>query len=202
MHINLICAKVNSLLPSFIEGTLEEKEENFVLEHLKICVKCRYKYQKMKKLMSLFENDYTHPKTADDKEYEYFTQNLSAYCDNELPFEESVKFKKYIIKTPKAREKLRETYKLRELLKQSHQNLIKKFNHDFSKSIPKQLYKKPSTLFIPPRREFAAGLILIVLLFTILGLGTIVTKSFNKDLAGKISHFVKNEKIKHILHVR
>jgi len=195
MHINLICAKVNSLFNSFIKGELDEKENQFVREHLALCVNCRYKYQKLKELLALFGNEYT-PKTSrknaellENKEYEYCKQNLSAYCDNEMSFDESVKFKKYIIKTPKAREELKKLYKLRELLQNSYKNLTKKFNHDFSKIIVNQLYHKSAPFRLPSAREFAASLVLIVILFTILGVGTLMAKSINKTIAGKISHY-------------
>ncbi len=149
MNDNMICSKVNSMLALFIDGKLTTMQEEFVKDHLATCNGCRTKYDYLKKLVDTLKSSYQENKeqikTASGglkiKEYEYYKQNLSAYFDNELPFEDSVRFKKYIMKIPLARQELQRVYDLQQMLKNNWIYNQKKLNQDFSKSVINTVYK-------------------------------------------------------------
>lgn len=147
MREKLICTKVISLLSLFIDGKLSKAQQEFVVEHLKSCYTCREKYENLKNLLNNLKASYIdeivhHENKFVKKEFDYYKENLSAYFDNELPFEESVRFKKYIMKLPLAREELQKIYELKKMIHKNLENSQKKMNTDFSKVIVRKIYAK------------------------------------------------------------
>lgn len=187
MHINLICAKVKSLLKDYIQGSIDIKDSLFIQEHLKICVNCRHTYQTLKRQLS---EDVTTKAEGilQQKEDTYYMQNLSAYYDNELSFDESVRMKKYLIKTPSAREELKKLHNFRILLQKVHKSVLKKANFDYSKTILKRLDKSTVPEQFTLIQKFAA-VILLILFFTVCLCGALYfSKQGVLKIAHKISH--------------
>ena len=96
--MEITCAQMDVLLSFYIEGDLSKALKSKVEEHLKECSACRAKYEIVKSMLKELRS------TVEDKEevfsptatsqYRIFKNNLSAYIDNELPAEESIKIKK------------------------------------------------------------------------------------------------------------
>ena len=99
------------------------------------------------RLISLFlhelEEEYTPTKNsagqATSQQYRLFKTNLSAYIDNELSSDESLKMKKYTISNKQARKDLEDSYNIRRLMNESFLKTKNEAKKDFSKTIIKQL---------------------------------------------------------------
>ncbi len=178
MHNDLICSRINSMLSMYIDGKLSPIEVEIVEEHLRVCESCKKKYEYLKQLITTLKSAYKQDQNIDEiksadfkiKEYEYYKQNLSAYLDNELDFEDSVRFKKYIIKIPLARRELQKYFDLQKMLKTNWKNNQKQLNQDFSKIIINELYKDNKLLHTEVWVKVAA---VLIMLLTIGGLSVI-----------------------------
>ena len=191
MPINLICAKVKSLLNDYINGTIDVKESLFIKEHLKICVNCRYTYQTMKK-QKLEPDIQSQDGILRQKEDNYYMQNLSAYYDNELSFEDSVRMKKYFSKTPAAREELKKLHRLRILLQKVHNTTLKKANINYSKTILKKLNNTNSKVLFTLIQKFATAILLILLFAACISGALYFSKQGVLKITHKISHINKH----------
>lgn len=139
------CKKVTALLALYIDNKLDQNLRGFVSQHLEVCPECYKKYVTLKQLISELRaayKDLLNDTKAQEKktqfnikEYEKFHTNLSAYFDNELPLNESVNMKKYMIKFPNARKNLEEMYNLHNAINSSVICIQKSFNDDYSKII-------------------------------------------------------------------
>ncbi len=146
------CKKVLSLLALYIDDNLDIETKSFVEKHLQICPECNKKYLMMKKLITELRNAYkqfNEESTEQEKnvqfnikEHERFQGNLSAYFDNELPLEESLSMKKYMIKYPKARRDLEDLYHLHNIIISSFNSTKRILNTDYSKVISYKLQGK------------------------------------------------------------
>ncbi len=145
MTQSTICEKVTALLALYIDNKLDIESKNFVAQHLEVCPDCYKKFVMLQQLIGELRSAYKEllndSKLHENKiqfsikEYENFHTNLSAYFDNELPLNESVNMKKYMIKFPNARKSLEELYKLHKIINTSVISVKKTFNGDFSKII-------------------------------------------------------------------
>lgn len=147
------CKKVTSLLGLYIDNKLDEDTKRFVFTHLEYCQECHEKYLMLKQL--IFELRKAYNELILDiqnqekkhlfyiKEYEKFHSNLSAYFDNELPLNESLNIKKYMIKFPNARQDLEEMYELHNLISDCSSSVKKTMNQDFSKKLSYKIQGKP-----------------------------------------------------------
>lgn len=139
------CKKIMSLLALYIDNKLDDETTEFVENHLQTCPECNKKYHMLKDLIFELRLAYQQldkkveinkPKLQFNiKEHEKFQENLSAYFDNELPLNESLIMKKYMIKYPKARKELEELYLLHALINNSFGSTKKIFNDNYSKKI-------------------------------------------------------------------
>ncbi len=194
MTSSVTCQKVTSLLSMYIDNKLDYDLHEFVRRHLEICPECHKKYVMLKQLLAELRNAYkdliqdteAHEKKQifNIKEYEKFHDNLSAYFDNELPLNESVNIKKYMIKFPNARKDLEEMYNLHKIISNSVVCVKKNFNKDYSKTICYELQgidpsnKKAAYIKIA---SFAGIIIILAALFlTTLPVGkTVIDKGVN-----------------------
>ena len=154
MTQSMTCKKVTSLLAMYIDNKLDEETAEFVRAHLEICPECFQKYNMLRQLIWELRNAYREllkeSKSQERKynfsikEYEKFHANLSAYFDNELPLNESVNMKKYMIKFPNARNELEEMYNLHNLISVSALSVKKNFANDISKKVSNTLRGKPN----------------------------------------------------------
>lgn len=172
------CRKVLSLLALYIDDKLDVETREFVENHLRICPACNKKYVMMKELITELRNAYKQfsDESASQekkvqfniKEHERFQDNLSAYFDNELPLEESLSMKKYMIKIPKARRDLENLYHLHNIINSSFCNTKKLFNNDYSRLISYRLQGKTYDLkrnFRLKVATYAASILLILVVF-------------------------------------
>ena len=71
----------------------------------------------------------------ENKQYEEFKNNLSAYIDNELDNEENLRIKKIAISNPLARQDLENIFTFKKLLHYSYEKTKNDMKSDYSKAI-------------------------------------------------------------------
>lgn len=172
--MEITCAQMDVLISFYIEGDLSKTLKAKVEEHLKNCTACRAKYDIIKTMLcdlrgSFDSNEAVFSKT-DNSRYKTFQDNLSAYVDNELPSEESIKIKKFTINNKKARKELEDTYSIRKLMNDSFKKTRSEARHDFSKNVIRQLSpaEEYSLTFHPVLKVAAAFVITVLVLSAII----------------------------------
>ncbi|MBQ3641237.1 zf-HC2 domain-containing protein [bacterium] len=148
------CKKIEAMLCSYIEHKLSDEEMCYVENHFAKCPECYQKYLEMKEIIGNLHYEYVklmkeldkieENKIFNLKEYDNFYQNISPYIDDELSYDDSIKFRKYILKSKPARTKLSDAYGLKNNIKNSinsYKDGLKNIN--FSKNIIKRLKNKP-----------------------------------------------------------
>lgn len=161
--MKLSCSQMDVLISFYIEGDLSSNLKKQVEEHLNGCSTCRAKFDIVKSMIDDLKNCFSelnnefsdnefHTKvTATSQQYQAFQNNLSAYIDNELTNEESLKLKKITINNKKARKELQENYNLRKLMNNSFLKTMSESKPDYSKSVIKQLELDEETaLYLHP----------------------------------------------------
>ncbi len=149
MFNNSTCKKVVSMLSLYIENKLDLEDRIYVENHFVECSDCYQKYLEMKeiinnlhfeyeKLLSEFERIEAN-KMFNIREYEMFYKNISPYIDDELSYDESISFRKYLLKSKPARNELANAYGLKNNIKHSVADFQNGLNFNFSKKIVKQL---------------------------------------------------------------
>lgn len=192
------CRKVTSLLALYIDEKLDEETKAFVEKHLQICPECNKKYIMLKELIYELRNAYqqlNYDVSAQDtkqqqfniKEHENFQTNLSAYFDNELPLNESLSMKKYMIKYPKARKELESLYNLHSVIISSFNNTKRYLNSDYAKIICYRLQGKNYNVQKQKRLKIASYVASILLALTIL----FYTSPVGKTVINKSIEFFK-----------
>ncbi len=166
---DLICKKVTSMMSLYIDDKLNDEHKAFVEEHFKNCPQCYQRYKEMKniienlklsyeKIINKVENIETIS-LFNIREYEKFYNNISAYVDNELSYEEGIEFRKYLLKSKSARGDLKNIYTLQSNVKESISHCIEKSNVNLSKKIIKILKEEnkptPNRYFIKVAAVFA-----------------------------------------------
>ena len=143
--MEITCIQMDVLISFYIDGDLSQALKDKVKEHLDICPTCRAKYNI---LSSLFEDmqkacvkneEKSSTNTYPTREYKTFKNKLSAYVDNELSPEESVKMKKITINNKSARKELEDAYNIRKLMNNSFRKTKSEAKSDYSKKVLRQL---------------------------------------------------------------
>lgn len=146
--MKLTCSQMDVLISFYLDGDLSKALKSKVEEHLKECPNCQAKFDIIKSVINDFSNvldsKKTKPSESSEKvslstQYRLFKNNLSAYVDNELPNEESLKLKKYTINNKHARKDLEETYTLRRMINESFKKASSEVKTDYSKNVLKML---------------------------------------------------------------
>ena len=150
--MELTCAQMDVLLSFYIEEELSKALKKQVEEHLEKCPSCRAKFDIIKTMLADLKTTYNIEnkdanlnKTREDyhaatsEHYRVFQNNLSAYLDNELTSEESIKLKKFTINNKTARKDLEDCYNIRRLMNDSFKKTKLDTKQDFSKSILRQM---------------------------------------------------------------
>ena len=147
--MKLTCAQMDVLISFYIDGDLSPSLKTQVEEHMKSCSTCRAKYDIIKSMLTDLKNTFdldnesisskNISNNTTSQQYRVFKNNLSAYIDNELSSEESIKIKKFTINNPDARKDLEENYNIRKLMNDSFNKTKSDSRQDFSKNILKQL---------------------------------------------------------------
>ncbi len=144
-----VCKKVVSLLALYIENKLNDNDKAFIENHFKYCSDCYQKYLEMKNIISNLHFEYQRMLNEFEKieankifnihEYEMFYKNISPYIDDELCYDESIKFRKYLLKSKPARAELANAYCLKNSIKNSITAYKNNLNINFSKKVIKKL---------------------------------------------------------------
>lgn len=146
--MEITCLQMDVLISFYIEGDLSEALRTKVEEHLQKCPTCRAKFNIISSLFTDLKKEVGVKQKSDDalstqvhssKQYQFFKNNLSAYVDNELPTEETVKMKKYTITNKNARRELEDAYQIRKLMQNSFKKSKSDNKSDFSKKVMKQI---------------------------------------------------------------
>ena len=117
------CERIRNLVYYYIYNELDPALEEYISMHLEECKECNLYYHDM--LQNIKENKYL--------------EEISAYIDNELSDNESIKVKKNIINNVNAREEFERMNSLTELLKSSLSRKNNSAKHDYTKLIFRQL---------------------------------------------------------------
>ena len=173
---NLICKKVVSMLAMYIENKLNDEDRFFVENHFLICSSCYAKYLEMKEIINNLHFEYEKllnefDKIESDKmfnirEYEVFYHNISPYIDDELNYDESVKFRKYLLKSKSARSDLAVAYSLKNNIRHSVISFKDNLNINFAKKIIKKLQEENKEPFdvVYKRAAIALGFMISTLI--------------------------------------
>lgn len=147
MIMKLTCGQMEILMSFYLEGELSKCLKEKADEHLRECKSCTDKYEMVKTLYSDMRKG-TFTNTLGNAENIFsnnsnteniFKTNLSAYMDNELPEEESIKIKKIAITNKIARKELEDSYNIRRLMHDSFKKTKAEVKQDYAKAILKQL---------------------------------------------------------------
>ena len=196
---NPICRKVVSMMSLYIENKLDDEDKVFVEHHFSKCAECYQKYLEMKevitnlhfeyeKLLSEFERIETN-KMFNIREYEQFYKNISPYIDDELCYDDSIKFRKYLLKSKPARAELASAYGLKNNIKHSVAMFKDKVNINYSKKVIKRLLDENRDSFenVYKRAAVVLGFMISTLILVSLYVGfNYVNKSFAEDIKQNI----------------
>ena len=173
-----ICQKVSAMLSLFIDNKLNDDDNFFVETHLLKCGECYKKYIEMKSVMTNLHLEYEKLMDEFDKieaentfnirEYEKFYENISPYIDDELCYEDSIKFRKYLLSSKPARVELANAYGLRNSIKQSVEKMTNSLNLNYSKKILKRLKNENPENFENMYKRAAIALIIMVVSLLVL----------------------------------
>lgn len=146
---NPLCKKVISMLSLYIENKLDNDDRLFIENHFLECSSCYQKYIEMKEIISNLHFEYEKllneferiesNKMFNIREYEMFYKNISPYIDDELCYDESIKFRKYLLKSKPARAELASAYGLKNNIRSSVAMFKDNLNINFSKKVMKKL---------------------------------------------------------------
>ena len=146
--MEITCFQMDVLLGFYIEGDLSKTLRKKVEEHMQKCPACRAKYNIISSLYedlqdSVYDEEKfktrVAPSSNNSEEPLIFKNKLSAYIDNELPQEENIKIKKYVINNKTARKNIEDACRIRKLMNDSFKKTKSESKADFSKKILKQL---------------------------------------------------------------
>lgn len=169
--MEITCAQMDVLLSFYVEGDLSKALKIKVEEHLKKCPSCREKYEivktMIKELKTSVEEKEEIYSSKSNNQYRIFQSNLSAYVDNELPANESIKIKKYTINNKQARKELEDTYNIRRLMNESFNKTQLDVRQDFARNVLRQLNPNEDYSFtFHPVLKLAAAFVMTVLILS------------------------------------
>lgn len=183
--MKLTCAQMDVLISFYIEGDLSSALKAQVEEHMQSCATCRAKFDIIKSMLVELKNSLELESNHDTKEnllntesssshYKLFKTNLSAYIDNELSSDESIKIKKFTINNTKARQDLEDSYNIRKLMNNSFKKTKSEARQDFSRSVLRQLELEEEANFgLHPAIKILIGFTITVLVLTSIVLMTL-----------------------------
>ncbi len=206
---NPVCKKVTSMLSLYIDNKLNEEDVFFIENHFLKCRKCYKKYLEMKEVISNLHFEYEKllnefeqieaNKIFNIKEYEVFYENISPYIDDELCYDESIKFRKYLLKSKPARTELANAYGLKNNIRNSIATFKDNININFAKRIIKKLQDKNKDTFenVYRRAAIVLGFMVSILIIVSVFVGiSIINESYIKAHASEtasIFNFPKDE---------
>lgn len=129
MKNKLSCEQVKALFDFFYNDKLNTKLKTQIYEHLSECNSCRNLYEQLGIRIELNDSDRN---ISINEEY---MLNISAYIDNELPANESIRLKKVIITNPIIRKDLERMLSIKKIL----HNTVEKTKNDFKTDLSKNI---------------------------------------------------------------
>lgn len=192
------------MLSLYIENKLDVEDKIFIENHFLVCADCYRKYLEMKdiinnlhfeyeKLLNEFERIESN-NMFNIREYEMFYKNISPYIDDELCYDESIKFRKYLLKSKPARTELSNAYGLKNNIRNSVAVFKDNVNVNFSKKIIRQLQEERKDTFdsVYKRAAVVLGFMISSLIIASLYMGfNYVNESFAKSPASQIINTVE-----------
>lgn len=167
--MKITCSQMDVLISFYLEGELSNSLKEKVEEHLTQCTTCKTKYEILKTLIYEINESYKPLSENNNKANmsNMFHNNVSAYIDNELSQNESLKIKKIAISNKKARQILQDNYKIRKLMNESFNKTKFDTKQDFSKKVLKQLNPQEEyNLNFNPILKIGIGFVLSVLIIS------------------------------------
>lgn len=149
--MKITCNQFEGLLSFYLNNDLGENLTSMVEEHLKECPHCKMKYEVIHSIIDDIKDAYKQFIDGDefvvarDDSGNVSPKDLSAYIDNELSDEHSVKIRRSIVARPKLREKVDKLYKLRKFMSDSFREQKSRLKTDFSKDIVRNTDKTLKT---------------------------------------------------------
>lgn len=138
----LACNQVTSLLSYYIDGKVSSQISYFIENHLKHCKTCRERYEMLQRVVSDFQSvkkkidSIKPPECMPISAYSTsFKEKMSAYLDNELTDEESLRFKRYAIANPPVRKELEGMFKVKNAMNICFEKTKNNLKEDFSRNV-------------------------------------------------------------------
>ncbi len=145
----MACDQVTALLSYYIDGKVSAQITYFIEQHLKRCKTCRTRYEVLLKAITDIRDVKTQmenielnkcvPVTANSIT---FSEKMSAYLDNELWDEESLRFRRYAIANPLVREELEGMFKVKNAMNTSFERTKSDLKEDFTKNVMDEVKMK------------------------------------------------------------
>ena len=169
--MKLTCLQMDILLSFYAKNDLSSNLKSLVEDHLSSCSGCKAKYEIIKSVFDQLEENLevkSTPvknsirenegyKTRPHGQYDNFRTNLSAYIDNELSGDESVKMKKFTISNSHARKELEDSYNIKKLINDSFRKTKSETKHDFARSTLRKLESEDTQFEFHPLIKFLIG---------------------------------------------
>lgn len=194
---NSVCKKVSAMLSLYIDNKLNDEHKKFVEKHFLNCPKCFQQYKDMKNIIENLKDSYDkilkEIESIDTvnlfniREYERFYSNISAYIDNELCYEDSIDFRKYVLKSKAARRDLTNIYNLKNHMQNSIESVYKNYNSNLSSKVIKIIKNEQQSVY--QKFFYKAAILAGILIFS--GSGFYVfthTDKINPE------HYIKKQK--------
>lgn len=175
----MACDQVTALLSYYIDGKVSAQITYFIEQHLKRCKTCRARYEVLLKAITDIRDVKTHmenvelnkcvPVTANSIT---FSEKMSAYLDNELSDEESLRFRRYAIANPLVREELEGMFKVKNAMNTSFERTKSDLKEDFTKNVMDEV--KMKELIYEQEPLILKVLAIFIFLFVFLSVSAIV----------------------------
>ena len=152
--MKITCSQFENLLSFYMNNDLSDALKTAFEEHMKECNYCREKYAVVHSIVDNIKDAYNQfiysdengvgvnmtkyaENRADKNENsdmydDYNNVELSAYIDNELPDDRSIKIRRSIGSRPKVRKKIERLYKLRKIMHNCQIEAKNSFRTDYS----------------------------------------------------------------------
>lgn len=175
----MACNQVTALLSYYIDGKVSAQITYFIEQHLKRCKTCRVRYEVLLKAITDIRDVKTQmenielnkcvPVTANSIT---FSEKMSAYLDNELSDEESLRFRRYAIANPLVREELESMFKVKNAMNTSFERTKSDLKEDFTKNVMDEV--KMEELIYEQEPLILKVLAIFIFLFVFLSVSAIV----------------------------
>lgn len=173
--MKITCSQFEGLISFYLNNELSDKLRTEFEAHLSVCPSCRIRYNVLNSIINELKEAYGQYASNDADDtflYPEMTDKtgirddeLSAYIDNELSDEFSVKMRRNIIARPVLRKKLEKLYNLRKIMTSAFAEQKNKLRRDYSGIVAQELnINRPSNytyFYCFLLIIFVAGIILI-----------------------------------------